>query len=211
MDFFDVVAARRSIRKFVSDPVSDEQLTQILEAGRLAPSGTNAQPWAFLVVQDEAARAKLMAAAKDQPFVGQAPAVIIVCGDTKRFKKRLRRGRELAETGAIDSETIAKVQAAYKERARDAASELRSIVANCCIAAEHMVLAATALGLGSCWVMLMDAEEVAATLDLPDHLFPVALLPVGVPDQDPPQRQRYPLDEIACRERANLPWTAPDA
>ena len=205
-DLFDVIVRRRSIRRFRPDPVADEDLQRILEAGRLAPSGSNCQPWTFLVIRDEARRARLREAAADQPFVESAPALIVSLGNRKAMRKRLRRGRELVEMGAVDGELLARAQKLYTTRTAGPESETRSIVANCCIAVEHMALAAEALGYGSCWVMLMDSERVAEVLDLPDHLFPVALLPLGRPDQAPGPRPRYALGEIAFDETLQRPW-----
>ncbi len=74
------------------------------------------------------------------------------------------------------------------------------------IAIDHLTLAATSLGLGTCWVMLMKPDEVAAALKLPDSMFPVAMIPLGYADEDPPPRPRYALDEIALDEEIEHPW-----
>lgn len=207
MEFYDTVAARRSIRAFTDEPVDPAVITRLLESARLAPSGTNAQPWTFLVVRSQAKRQALCAAAYGQSFVGQAPVVIAALGNRKAFKKRLRRGKELVDSGAVSAEVMQTVGTAYKEREKQPGGADRSIVAQCIIAGEHITLAATAEGLGSCWVMLFDAEGVAAALDLPEPLFPVALLPVGHPAQSPAARPRYALDEIAFDESLDTPWT----
>lgn len=206
METLDAIAARRSIRRFRPDPVPDETITRLLEAARLAPSGSNAQPWAFVVVRDPDRRAALREAACGQRFVGEAPVVFVCCGNRKLFNKRLRRGKELVDLGAVDAETMATVGSAYRERLREAGAAEAAIRTNCCIAVEHLALAAADRGLGSCWVMLMDAAAVAQALDLPDHLFPVALLPVGAPAETPDPRPRYALADIAFDGDAGRPW-----
>ena len=84
MDVYEAIQQRFSVRSYQDRPVEDDRLSRILEAGRLAPSATNAQAWKFVVVRDAAVRASLAQAA-DQAFVGQAPVVIAaVCTDPSR-------------------------------------------------------------------------------------------------------------------------------
>jgi nitroreductase len=71
-----------------------------------------------------------------------------------------------------------------------------SAMLNVAIAVEHIVLTAVELGLGSCWVRLFDEKKVKQMLNLPEHVFPVALLPIGIPNEDPPARPRLPLSKI---------------
>ena len=80
MEFFDVVRSRYSVRRYQGKPVEPDKLDRILEAARLAPSGSNRQPWKFVVVRDKSTREKLMKAAKNQTFIAQAPVVIAACG-----------------------------------------------------------------------------------------------------------------------------------
>lgn len=76
MDYMEVVRNRRSIRKYKQDPVPDEILAEILEAGRLAPSGANRQPWHFLVVKGENRGAMGL-----PDWAAEAPVILGVCGD----------------------------------------------------------------------------------------------------------------------------------
>lgn len=80
MDVFSAIQDRRSIRKYSSRPIEEEKLKKILEAGRLSPSANNKQSWKFIVVRDSLLKESLMEAAGGQLFVGQAPAVLILCG-----------------------------------------------------------------------------------------------------------------------------------
>jgi len=81
MEIFKIISERRSIRKYKREPIPDEILERILEAGRLAPSAANRQPWYFIVVKDEDVKSKLVDACKGQKFVGEAGAIIAVLGD----------------------------------------------------------------------------------------------------------------------------------
>lgn len=79
MDVMKAIAQRYSCRAYKDKPVEEEKLSQILEAARLAPSARNFQDWRFVVVTDPQTRKQMMAAARNQAFVGQAPVVIAAC------------------------------------------------------------------------------------------------------------------------------------
>lgn len=82
MEVFEAVQKRRSIRAYESTPIPEDKLMKILEAGRLAPSAGNIQPWHFIVVRDAEKREKL-ARARWAGFLAQSPVVIVGCGDRK--------------------------------------------------------------------------------------------------------------------------------
>lgn len=215
MDFFEVVRGRRSCREFTDQPVSGEDIEACLEAARLAPSSTNSQPWRFLVVRSPETRARIAAAGFEQPCLRQAPVITVLLGDRGVFKKRLRRAKELADVGALSEETLATLEARYKDKERpDNPKEAndQNIALNCMLAGEHYALAAAALGLGCCWVRLFNPETLSEILKLdPKYNFPVALLPTGHPAGDlPDPRPRYGLSKIAWKEEVERPWTEGD-
>jgi len=82
-----LIKARRSIRRYKPDPVPDDMIEQLLEAGRWAPSASNRQPWAFIVVRNEAIRRQLAQNAAYYVIrwaqVGEAPLLIVLCGDAR--------------------------------------------------------------------------------------------------------------------------------
>ena len=80
MDFYEAIKSRYSVRSYLNKPVEQEKLDRILDAARLAPSGSNRQPWKFVVVRDAETRKKLVLACSNQEFVGQAPVVIAGVG-----------------------------------------------------------------------------------------------------------------------------------
>jgi nitroreductase len=82
MNVMEAIKKRYSVRSYQDRAVETEKLDKILEAARLAPSASNKQEWRFVVVQDRDARQRLMKAAKNQPFVGEAPVVIVCCAKT---------------------------------------------------------------------------------------------------------------------------------
>ena len=207
------IRQRRSIRSFRSDPVPDEAIHQMLEAARLAPSGSNRQPWRFIVVTDTAERARLRQICLNQAFIEQAPVVFVCCADLTAYSRAAERERyqEFVDHGvtATMSGRFA-TQEYWAERFAKPESELRTIrapaVANTYIAIEHMVLTAAALGLGTCWVGAVgDEREIEAFFGLPATMSVVAVLPVGYPAKVPPPRPRLSLPEILLR-----PLPAPD-
>ncbi len=94
MDLFEALGKRRSVRSFDGDkPVTAEDEARLLEAACQAPSAGNVQPWRFFAVRDAALRARLMAAALGQPWVGEAPLVIVACADLEAHEQAYgRRG-----------------------------------------------------------------------------------------------------------------------
>jgi nitroreductase len=82
MDVFEAVQERRSIREFEDKIVPREKLEQILEAGRLAPSARNLEPWHFIAVAD-ASKRRILSKGRFAKFLAESPVVIVACGDKK--------------------------------------------------------------------------------------------------------------------------------
>jgi nitroreductase len=205
MDLFDAIAGRTSIRRFKDQPVPDGDISRILDAGRLAPSANNTQPWGFLVIKDRKTLAAMAEAVREMidrmiphaederqaqrltaykgtyyTFFEKAPVVIAV------FMEGYDAGTEkvLVKMG-YPAEDIKRLRPA---------PALQSVAA----AVEHMLLAAHALGYGSCWMTgpLVAQEAFEKLLGYGKEKFIAALLPVGVPDENPQARPRKHLSEI---------------
>jgi len=194
----DAIERRRSIRKFKSDPVPDEHVMALIEAARLAPSGSNAQPWRFKIVRDGQTKAKLMDAAYDQAFISAAPVVLVCCADIEGYLSGTISGaQDLGRVGAIE-DRIAKVLVDRAEMLRtEKAEEIGPRVAsNVSIAIEHIVLRALDFGLGTCWVRMIDGPKIKEIFGWGDNIFVVALLPIGYPDESPLPRKRLAVEDI---------------
>ena len=203
MNVSDAIRTRRSIRKFKPDPVPEEKIKRLLESARLAPSGTNTQPWRFIVVKDGVTKTKLQKAAHNQRHVKLAPVIIACCADLKAFKDFPIRVDELIESGALPERTR-EVFIPYIKKGMDTVTKdalMVAAAANVAIAVEHIVLQAVEIGLGTCWVRWYEDKEVKEILDIPDHVEVMALLPVGIPDEDPSPRPRLSLDKIVFSEK----------
>lgn len=204
MNVRDAIMRRRSIRKFKPDPIDDDVILQLLESARLAPSGSNTQPWRFIVVKDAEMRLKLQAASYNQRHVGQAPVIIACCADIKAFGEFPERIDELIAAGALPEKTREVFVPSLKKGGMNADIKWHLLIAatgNTDIAIEHIVLQAVELGLGTCWVRWFDDNRVKELLGIPKNIEIVALLPVGYPNEDPQQRPRFPLENIVYEER----------
>jgi len=201
MEFIDVIKNRRSIRKFKKDDVSDELIMKLIEAARIAPSGSNLQPAKFIIVKSETGREKLKECTP-LAFVHNAPVTIICLADTGALSGRELRMSELREAGAFVDTPLdgAGFAEAMKSRAAmseaDAAAYLKF---NAAIAIDHLILRAFDLGLGSCWIGMFDHRKVREVFDLDIRYLVAALVPVGYPDQKPDQRPRLPMGEVLLK------------
>lgn len=182
---WEAIKTRRSVRKFAPDDVPDEMIEQMLEAARLAPSAGNRQPWSFSVVKDKEVRKELRRICWNQPFIEEAPVVIVCFGDLEQYFE-VRRSAFQYQKYLGSSVTFTIPQ------------KLTFAIANTYIAIEHLVLMATALGLGTCWVGgFDDASEFNRLFGLADNLIPVAVVPVGYPAEEIlPQRPRRGFQDI---------------
>jgi nitroreductase len=202
MELQEVLESRRSIRQFRDDPLPEGTITSLLEAARVAPSGTNLQPWRFVAVTSVKMREKLAECTFNVNFIGQAPLTMVCCADLSVLENRVKRIKELRDVGAFagtDLENVS-LESYTKVAKRDQATELAYLNVNVAIAVDQMILKAVALGLGSCWVMLFSQRKVKELLKLPDSLYVTALVPIGYPDQEPKARPRLPLSDIYLGE-----------
>lgn len=203
MELLRAIQSRRSIRKFKSNEVPDAVIRELLDAARLAPSGSNLQATRFVVIKSPAERMKLKECTP-LPFVAHAPVIIACCIDREAMGNTLVRYRELMEAQAFVGTPLddpALMEAAAKRRSgMDQATIKAYLTLNAAIAIEHIVLRAVDLGLGSCWIMMFDSAKTKSMLELDDRYDVVALLPVGYPDQSPAARPRLPLEDLILKE-----------
>ncbi len=194
----EAIEKRRSIRKFKSDPIPQEHITALLDSARLAPSGSNSQPWRFKVVHDRDTRLQLAQASYKEPFIAEAPVVFVCCIDLKSFIDGTVSGiQDLGRIGAVQGR-IVKIIADRTERYSpvDIEELTPRIALNLAIAVEHIVLRALDFGLGSCWIRLLNGKAIKEIFGWGRNIHVVALLPVGYPAESPPPRRRLKIEEI---------------
>jgi nitroreductase len=170
VSFAELIRARYAVRAYRPDPVPDELLAQVLEAGRLAPTAANRQPIGIVVVHTAGREAEL-GRVYEREWFAQAPLVLCVCTVPGEAWAR----------EATDGRSYADVDAA--------------------IVMDHLVLAATEVGLGTCWVAAFDPGAAREVLALPDGVEPLLFTPLGFPADQPTAKERRPLAELVHRER----------
>ena len=176
MDFSTVMEQRRSCRAYQDKPVSREDLLHIVEAGRLSPSGCNAQPWKFIVVDEPEALEKVRDALVVEngmtgaPWRDQVPAFIILCEQEAKVRPS--------------------VIAHYQDSQRFAQGDIGAACMNMCHEAME-------LGLGTCIIGMNDQAKMEAAFGIPSGHEVRLVLAVGYSAEkhDPP-KVRKPLEEV---------------
>lgn len=194
----EAIEKRRSIRKFKSNDIADKTIMALLESARLAPSGCNAQPWRFKIVRDEETKKKLQDLSYHQKFITQAPVVLVVCADVQGYLDGRTSGvQDLGEIGVFDNEICEILHEKTKQKSEMSIEVLRKSVAfNVAIAVEHIALRALDFGLGTCWMKLIEEKSIQKLFGWNENIYPVALLPIGYPSENPKPRKRRSLEEI---------------
>ena len=199
MELSDVIASRRSIRKFREEDISADTVRLLLEAARLAPSGSNLQPWRFIVAQSPAAK-EALGRCTPYKFIVKASVIFVCCADLTAITTRDRRIGELLQEGAFEGVDMdMNDTSTTPSPVMDGEAVKAYLSMNVAIAVEHIVLKAVDLGLGSCWLARFDRDKVKEYLGLDKNIYPVVLLPVGHPDQSPKARPRFALDKLVLK------------
>lgn len=185
MDLMQAIKERRSYRAYSDQPVEEEKLQAILEAGRWAPSVMNLQPWRFFVLKNPDLKTGLKTACYETlqtiyqasgwnwvgkfslEFLTQAPVIIVVAGDPKK-------------TGADQFLPGRGTGYAF----------------SCCAAVQNMHLAAHSLGLGTLWFTLYETSRVKELLNLPAELDVVSMIVLGYPSETAAAIKRKPLEDM---------------
>lgn len=168
MDFLQLVRTRYSVRAYKPDPVGEDELNQVLEAARLAPTAGNTQSFQLIVIKTQGREEELRRIYDRDWFVG-APMVICACGIPGEAWIR------------DDKKNYAVVDVA--------------------IVMDHLILAATDLGLGTCWVAAFNEQATREILGLPEEVEPIVFTPLGYPADQPEPKERKPLEELVRYDR----------
>ena len=172
MDALECIMTRRSIRKFRPSPVEWDKVGSILDAGRYAPTAGNLQNWQFMVFLDEDRRKAIAEASAGQLWMAQAPVHIVICEKPEPMKQYYGiRGERLYS--------------------------LQGMAA----AAQNMLLAAHALGLGACWIGAFDENVIKRIGNIPERARPQAIVVIGYPDEVVPTPAKLTLENVTYLER----------
>ena len=167
----ELIVSRQSDRKYSNKPVEKEKLDRIIEAGRMAPSACNAQPWKFIVVNEpdlllkiaEATSAKLIGM---NSFVGQAPLMIVVIREQPNFTSKVG--------GTIKNKDYSLIDIG--------------------IASENICLQAEAEGLGSCMIGWFDERMLRKILGIPKSKRVELIITLGYSLSEQREKRRKPSE-----------------
>jgi nitroreductase len=168
----ELIKNRQSDRKYSDKPVEKDKLDRVLEAGRMAPSACNAQPWKFIVVDKpellgklaEAASAKLLGM---NMFVSQAPAMIVIVRESPNFSSKVGATIKNKDYSLIDIG----------------------------IASENICLQAKAEGIGSCMLGWFDEKMVKNILEIPGSKRVELLITLGYSLSETREKRRKPAED----------------
>jgi nitroreductase len=170
---------RRSVRKYQNTKIENEKLTAILESARLAPSGSNTQPWTFIIVTSDETKRQLAAADHQQAWMNTAP-VFIVCVTDIRCR-------------------MPNASLSLDENSPE--FELKQCIRDTSIAISHLLLEAQQQGLGTCWTGWFEQKDVRPVLGIPKDKYVCGIITLGYADEAPSPRPRKALREIVRYEK----------
>lgn len=182
-DIIQLLQQHRSIRKFTNMPVSKEQREAILKSAQAASTSSNMQAFSVIHVTDADLKTQLAELAGNQPYVSECPLFLVWCADLHRYAEAAHRHVDTPVTGNAENLIIATVDAA--------------------LAAQNAAIAAESLGLGVCYIggLRNKPAEVSELLGLPKLVYPIFGMCIGMPDQEPLQRPRLPLEAVYHENR----------
>lgn len=166
---------RVSIRSFSDKDIDDEMIDFLIKCATTAPSNGNMQPWEFIVINSDEVKAKIVECtytgyfskgSNHQIWIQEAPVVIVACANKKRTRARYG---EMGTLGSI-IDTAAAIQ--------------------------NTLVAAAGVGLGSCWVGGFNEERLKEILQIPEHVKPIGILPIGYPKGGEMRKNRLPTNIV---------------
>lgn len=187
----ELLKKRYSVRNFKDTPIQENIILEILEAGRLSPSGGNAQPWKFGVILDKEQIGLVSQAAYNQTWICSAPLLIVLCCtiapdqcareiQKKRFPK-------------------------WKKQIDDMEKELYSYLNieehQTKIPGTHMALQALEHGVYSTWISYFDVEKVSMILGLPKFCIPSEIIALGYPASYESTREKKKIEDLVFYNR----------
>ena len=175
MDTLEAINTRRSIRRYLDRPIEFEKLTTIVDAGRKAPSAGNLQDWAFILVTEKNLIKQVSEYCIEQYWIQTAPALVVVCAIPEKHEMFYGlRGKRLYN------------------------------IQDCAAAIENMLLAATNVGLGSCWIGAFEEDKIRSVFAIPQDVRPQAIITLGYSDEVPQDRAVTPIESVVFFNRYGM-------
>jgi nitroreductase len=190
----EAIESRRSIRKFVQEPISNEVIQQILELVRLTPSAWNIQPWRFHVITDHTLKEKLKEAAYGQKQVTSAPVVILVTSDMEDAMVHLSETIHPGLTEERKREELINLLELFDNMSIEERGQWGLAQAN--IALGFLLIAIQGMGYASCPMLGFNEKEVKEILALPEHIKFAAMVAFGLPASEGYTHHRLLLNNM---------------
>jgi len=199
-DFFAVVHRQRACRSFGDDDVDDTTVERLLEAATFAPSAENRQPWVFVVVREPTRRAA----------IGNLTRRAWEGGGRAHSEGRLSPAL-MAEVEAGAQGGVAGAPVLVVVGGDTRLGDRRVLEASVFPAIQNLLLAATAVGLGSSLTTLplVFGDELARLVELPADVLAMAVIPLGWPARPLSPPRRLPVADKAHRETFGSHWSSP--
>ncbi|MFT4304860.1 MAG: nitroreductase family protein [Candidatus Woesearchaeota archaeon] len=167
MELSEAIKRRRSIKRYLDQPVEWSKLGAILDSGRLAPSAGNLQPWKFIVVTNKDKIKKISEACYQQYWMQTAPVHVIICAEINKMNRFY----------GIRGERLYSIQ-------------------SCALAAQNIMLETINQGLACCFVSAFDEEMISRTFQIPSLGRPQAIITIGYAGEEKPEPPKYTLNDI---------------
>lgn len=186
MSVYETMKNHKSIRKYKDQDVKQDDLDKILEAAQLAPSSINGQQWSIIVVKDEAKKKQFAELTGGQEWVANAPVFLVFVADYYRTAIALKKeGKEFKNIESIEATMVSAV-------------DVGLAFSNAMNVAEQLGYGIVPIG-----AVRRDPEKVIELLELPELVYPVVGMCIGVPDEDPMKKPRFPKDAMIHQETYN--------
>jgi len=166
MEVREAMKKRRSVNSFLDKKVDLDIVAEILDIAKEAPSSGNLQNWKVVVIDDKDKKDKISSACLNQKWINQAGVVLVICNDYENVNKM------------------------YGSRGKDIYS-----VQNCAAFIQNILIAATDIGLASCWIGSFELDKVRMILKIPDDVRPEGIIALGYSDELK-ESTRYPINNF---------------
>jgi len=190
----DAALSRRSIRQYEPTPIPEADLRELLRLAGRAPSAYNVQPWRFVVVQDDALKARLAEAAYGQPQVLRAPATIVLYSDMESALERMPESMHPDLPAEKREAGVASFRGSFTGQTIEEREAWGNAQAN--IALGYLLLLAESLGYATSPMLGFDPNKVKTLLGLPAHVRITALVAIGHPAEEGFRPHRLPVETL---------------
>ncbi|MBI2102427.1 NAD(P)H-dependent oxidoreductase [Candidatus Woesearchaeota archaeon] len=200
MDFATIVQKRYATKQFDGKKIPEENVNQLLEMIRFAPSSFNIQPWKVVVISDQTVKEKLQPFSWNQPQITSCSHLLVFCADTDIENIIQRLEKQLVDEGA-KKESIQRYLDMIRNFTKGLTPEqnVAWVQKQVYIALGNALNGAKALGFDSCPMEGFDQKGYTDTLHLPETLIPTVLCPIGYGSDQPTPKMRFAREDVFMR------------